>query len=375
MISSFKKTWIFLLMILTVGVVGCSKDDSTSTIDDYSVQLTNLTNNVIIATYDDLSSKAEELLTVVEQLAAARTAINLNKARGAWRDARVPWESSEGFLFGPVDTKGIDPAIDDWPVNTIDLDGVLASSNTLTEAYIDGLETGLKGFHTIEYLLWGADGSKQIADFTDREFEYLLATVENLKNKTNILSGSWSSSGENYGSNLINAGETGSLYISQKAALEQLVEGIVGICDEVGSGKIAGPLGDNSPNPVEEESRFSHNSKNDFANNMRSISNIYNGNYHVGTTGLSSIINEKNGELDQRVLSAITAAINSIENINGNFSDAIYNSRQSVEDAKKQGIGSKENFGRRGHTDYLQSIILSCSIIRIRSMSYYKQDE
>lgn len=343
----FLKTHKALMLLLTVAVfsfMACDDDEpgTDPQANDYSEELSNLTNNVIIATYDDLAGKAVTLLTQVQALEGDRTAVNLNNARGAWRDARQPWESSEGFLFGPVDTKGIDPAIDDWPVNVIDLDGVLASSEALTEPFIDGLETGLKGFHTIEYLLWGADGSKEINDFTDREFEYLLSTTENLKNKTAILAESWAADGENYGANVINAGESSSLFVSQKAALEQLLEGIVGITDEVGSGKIAGPLGDTAPNPVEEESRFSHNSKNDFANNIRSISNIYNGSYVVGSKGLSEVVKAKDAALDQKVLTAITTAINAIEGITGNFTDAIHNNRADVENARDKVLELKQ---------------------------------
>ena len=337
------KSTLLLTLLFFISFSACNKDDDKPTPEakDFSSQLTNLTNNVIIATYDDLTGKAANLLTEIQNLEADRTAVKLNNARGAWRDARAPWEKSEGFLFGPVDTKGIDPAIDDWPVNEIDLDGVLSSGDVINEPFIDGLETGLKGFHTIEYLLWDADGSKEIGDFTDREFEYLIATVENLKIKTKILSDSWVAAGENYGSNVIKAGESGSLFVSQKAALEQMLEGIVGICDEVGSGKIAGPLGDASPVPVEEESRFAHNSKNDFANNIRSISNIYNGSYNIGNGGLADIISEENATLNQNVLDAITEAINAIESIPGNFSDAIFNNRSDVENAKDKVLALK----------------------------------
>ena len=343
---NFKTTKALLIGLLFISIFSfstCDDDpDPTPETADFSAQLTNLTTNVILAIYADLAGKSGTLLSEVEKLQIDPTAVNLNNARGAWRDARAPWEKSEGFLFGPVDTKGIDPAIDDWPVNVIDLDGVLASNDELNEPFIELLETGLKGFHTIEYLLWNTDGSKEIGDFTTRELEYLVATVANLKIKTGILSDSWAVGGEDYGSNLINAGEAGSLFISQKAALQQLLEGIIAIADEVGSGKIAGPLGDISPVPVEEESRFSHNSKNDFANNIRSISNVYNGSYNIGSGGLSDIIKAENVTIDQNVLVAITDAINAIENIQGNFSDAIFDNRTDVENAKNKVLALKQ---------------------------------
>jgi uncharacterized iron-regulated protein len=93
------------------------------------------------------------------------TEANLANVRQAWREARVPWEKSEGFLFGPVDQQGIDPSIDSWPVNETDLDAVLESGQTLTKSYIDGLDGTLKGFHTIEYLLFGTSSNKQLNEF------------------------------------------------------------------------------------------------------------------------------------------------------------------------------------------------------------------
>ena len=327
------KNLLFIGLFASVLLQSCGEDVVEPVVEaDYKAELTNLTDNVIIATYQDLADKAVVMFNEVKKLQAGPNAITLNNARQAWRDCRAPWESSEGFLFGPVDTDGVDPAIDSWPVNIADLDGVLASTDELTEAYISASGDGVKGFHTIEYLLWGSDGSKEILSFTAREFEYIVATVENLKNETAGLANSWKSG---YGNSLKTAGASGnSLFVSQKSALEQLADAVVGICDEVFATKIASPFGDPTPKPIEEESRFSHNSKNDFANNIRSISNIYYGNYNVGNGGLSTIISKKDPVLDTQIKDAILNAISSIENITGNFSDAIYHNRSDVETAK-----------------------------------------
>ena len=133
------------------------KDDGSCTFTEvsYKANISNIATNVITETYVELASKASTLFDLSIVLNTTPIAVNYDNAKNAWRDTRVPWEKSEGFLFGPVDTKGIDPAIDSWPVNVADLDAVLASSDALTEAYIDGLIGELKGFHTIEYLLWG----------------------------------------------------------------------------------------------------------------------------------------------------------------------------------------------------------------------------
>jgi predicted lipoprotein len=67
---------------------------------------------------------------------------------------------SEGFLFGPVETGGYDPALDAWPFNLVDAQALLAGSDPITPQLIASLDGAVKGFHAIEYLLFGHDGSK-----------------------------------------------------------------------------------------------------------------------------------------------------------------------------------------------------------------------
>jgi predicted lipoprotein len=333
--NTIKKTALLGVAITTL--IACKKDDpivTASNSTSYASNLENIATNVITETYVELSNKSVFLYTESVNLKANQTASNLDNTRSSWRDTRVPWEKSEGFLFGPVDTKGVDPAIDSWPVNVVDLNNVLSSSVSLTETYIDGLIGELKGFHTIEYLLWGATGNKQIGDFTPREFDYLLAVTENLKNKTKILSDSWLPSGDNFANNLIKAGKSGSIYISEKAAFEELVEGMIAIADEVANGKINDPFSQN--NLTLEESQFSHNSKNDFANNIRSISNVYNGKFNISGLGIYDIIKEKNSTLADRLNTEISDAITAVESIPGTFSSAVTSQSITVTNAKNK---------------------------------------
>ena len=111
-----------------------------------------------------------------------------------------------------------------------------------------------------------------------------------------ILHDAWKSTGGNYQRNFTLAGESGSIYTSQKTALVELVDGIIGIADEVGTGKIASPLTGNGGGaaPELEESRFSNNSKLDFEHNIESVQNIYMGDFngHAGK-GLTDIVAQK----------------------------------------------------------------------------------
>ncbi|MFT4567981.1 MAG: putative iron-regulated protein [Saprospiraceae bacterium] len=313
----------------------CSSDDEPIIIvDDYSNILTNIGNNVILKTYENLAAAGSALQVATQNLGNNPSATNLELAKQAWITARSPWEQSEGFLFGPVDQEGLDPSLDSWPVNVTDLNNVLASDNTLSVAFLAQQEGTLKGFHTVEFLLWGENSDKQVGDFSEREFEYLAATTETLAEDTEQLYALWNPADGNYIDNILTAGNGSAVYISQKSALEEITNALIIIVDEVANGKINDPLA--QQDLTLEESRFSANSKADFADNMRSIGNIYNGTFGSFGNGqsLAEIIKAKDADLDQKLITEISAAIQSIEDIPGTFSDAVINNAAIVTDAQ-----------------------------------------
>lgn len=324
-----------LFLILMVTFLSCKKKETgdPATTYDATEILKNVAETVITATYVNLEQSAAQLVNAINVLQQSPSEANLYAAQEAWRVARSPWEQSEGFLFGPVETQGIDPAIDSWPVNTVDLDAVLQSSAVLTKDYIDGLDGTLKGFHTTEYLLFGSNGEKDPTEFTVREFEYLAAASQSLHGSAKQLADSWSESGGNFQLNLIDAGKSGSIYPSQKSALQELVNGMIGIADEVGNGKINDPF--SQENLLFEESRFSNNSKADFADNIRSIQNVY-----FGSTdgmmgyGLHEFVKSQNQQLHDKVVKEIADAISKIEEIPGTFGNAVFNNKPSVQAAQ-----------------------------------------
>ena len=333
------------LLVLSICLIGCSltgcgnDDDDDDTVSaageadvfDASTTLDNFANKVVLATYADLDNKAGELLGAVQALRAAPNQAHLELAQNAWKAARTPWEQSEAFLFGPVDTQGLDPALDSWPVNRVDLDGVLGSGQALTAASIDALEDTLKGFHTIEYLLFREGNQRKAEDITPRELEYLTATTENLKSKTAQLASAWAASGENYAGEVANAGTTSTIYKSQKDAMQEMVNGMIVIADEVANGKISDPFNEKDTTLV--ESQFSFNSISDFQDNIRGIQNVYMGKFMTDGQGLNDFVNGKDAELDARFQTEVQTAINTIGAIPDPFRDSITAQRAAVQAA------------------------------------------
>jgi len=322
--------------IVALALSGCNDDDDKVATIDTSLNtqiLADFSNDVASATYTELQAKAVLLNTQVATLKASKTDANLAACQQTWKDARLVWEQTEAHLFGPVATEDIDPRIDTWPVNFTDLDEQLAGSHPFDESYIDGLDDALKGFHPIEYLIFGQGGTKKAADITARQMEYLEALSLNLKKLTTELGDNWSASNAsgNYISVVSNAGAGSAEYKTQLAAFEELVNAMAGICDEVANGKLAEPY--EAQNPSLEESPFAANSIIDFTNNIKGVQNVYLGKYKTDGKGLEDLVRAHNLSLDTEIKTKLNAAINSLNNITTPFGQAITDRSPKVQNA------------------------------------------
>jgi predicted lipoprotein len=313
---------------------GCSDDEGASPIDEQlnSQILAEFSGNVAQSAYDDLAGNTSALYTHVLAFASSTSETNLLACRNAWYSSRNSWEQTEAWLFGPVSTENIDPRIDTWPVNFNDLEAQLATSNEFTESYINNLEDALKGFHPIEYLLFGEDGEKAASDFTERELDYLKGLALNLNALTTELADGWDDSdNSSYYHEFSNAGNSSTVYESQLAAFEEMVNAMSGICDEVANGKISEPF--LAADPTLEESPFSGNSITDFTNNIKGVQNVYLGKYTSDGKGLEDLVRKHNLQLDGQLKEKIASAISALGNVTDPFGEAITSQPIQVQNA------------------------------------------
>jgi putative iron-regulated protein len=138
---------------------GCTHAPSAPTDSLVTLQqvLSDFAVVVVNPNYRDLQDKSTMLYSAVTQLDSEASDSNLSTAQNAWRAARHPWEMAEGYLFGPIEDFNYDPSVDTWPLNRVELDSLLASASPLTVSDIDALPYSLKGFHALEYVLFGAE--------------------------------------------------------------------------------------------------------------------------------------------------------------------------------------------------------------------------
>lgn len=321
---------MLLLLLILVTQQGCRKNEQVANLDELSGKVLHDVSVVVVhGSFQALKTQSDIFKNSISAYVAQPDQAHQEAARVQWRAVRAAWEQCEGFLWGPVSTSGYDPRTDTWPINFTDMTAMLNDTVPITDSLLTTLDDALKGYHPIEYLLWGTDGNRQPAALTAREWIYLTVLSNDLGRAIDDLYAAYDlSTGKSYLQHLLNP-VSGGIYPTKRAAFEELVNGISGICEEVADGKIEEPF--SQQEPTKEESPYSKNSWVDFANNIRSVQNVYMG--QLGQTkgsGLSAFVHETNASLDARIQSEIAVAIASIEAVPVPFGDAIISHQTQV---------------------------------------------
>lgn len=332
----FKKS-LLVLAISTIALSGCggssSSDEKIVAVTGFTFaateMITNLTNDVIVAGYKSLNDEAAVFLLATQNLANTASEENLVAAQQAWKNVRVHWEQGESHIFGPVEALEIDPHLDSWPLNTTDLQALLDTQAGFSADTLKAFNDDVQGFHTMEFLLFGdgiADNEKTIGEMTALEREYLSATVEVFKNHTQTLFDAWTVTNDPNVANspaykdlLLTANND--VYASQLGVVEELINGMIGIVNEVGTTKIATPFGSSIDNidTSKVESQYSWNSLADFTDNIQGVHNVYRGEFlgQADKAGIIDFVTAADPVIAARVDTEIADAIAAIKAIAG----------------------------------------------------------
>ena len=250
----------------------------------------------------------------------AGTQAALDQACADWKTARANWENTEAFLFGAADVYSIDPHTDTWPVAANDLADVLRDEKAMSDLdnFIKTANSGILGYHGLEYVLFRQGQPRQISQITNLEYNYICAVAKDLYNATATLEAAWDSkesnaerhqialnyvathnainddgdaegslgSFQNFGKAFKNPG-TGDWETALDATIE-IISGCQDIIGEVGDSKIGLPYTGKDANYI--ESPYAYNSITDFYDNIISCKNALYGKIGATTPNEKSLI-------------------------------------------------------------------------------------
>ena len=354
----FKFAMYFLAgALMSTSMVACSDDDDEPSTEEQTPSekevalkkaLIPYVDNTVVPTYKGMADHAVALSKQCDAMYEAFEAGKLTsdlvaKAGEEWKLSRKYWEQSEAFLFGAAGDYNIDPHIDSWPLDKNAMDDLLDLIRSGHDWNIDNnAGYGLLGFHALEYMLFelSEDGNTSLThntNYTKEELIYTCKVAEDLRNQCVRLEAAWAGMDNvtsekagfltdaeleptiNYGESMKNAGKGGSLYKSYQDAAEEVLQGCMDICDEVGALKIGKPANGSSEEDKKYiESPYSLNSIVDFQDNIISIKNSYRGS-QAGDASISDFIKSVKPSLDKEVVEKIDAAIAAIAKIKEPF--------------------------------------------------------
>ena len=244
----------------------------------------------------------------------------LDQACADWKTARANWENSEAFLFGAADAYSIDPHTDTWPVAANDLADVLRDEKAMAnlDNFIKTANSGILGYHGLEYVLFRQGQSRKIDQITNLEYSYICSVAKDLYNATATLEAAWDSKEsnaerqqialnyvathlaidddgnqegalegfQNFGKAFKNP-STGDWNTALDATLE-IISGCQDIIGEVGQSKIGLPYTGEDASYI--ESPYAYNSITDFYDNIISCKNALYGSMGATTPNEKSLI-------------------------------------------------------------------------------------
>jgi putative iron-regulated protein len=345
-------------LAMTVATVAHAEVDRAAVLDTYA--------DIAAAKYVDSLDAARALQTAVAAVVAKPSEATLTAAREAWLAARVPYQQTEVYRFGNPIVDDWEGKVNAWPLDEGLIDYVDASyggptdanelaalnvianpeikiagqsidasaitpaliAETLNEA--DGIETNVaRGYHAIEFLLWGQDlngtnpgaGARPFTDYLqgegctggncDRRAAYLTSATDLLVSDLEFMATAWAEGGE-----------------GRAAVTADVGAGLVAMLTGMGSlsyGEQAGErmrLGLMLNDPEEEHDCFSDNTHNSHYYDGLGVQNAYLGRYVrpdgsvIEGPSLSALVAEADPALDAEMrakLDTTMAALGAIK--------------------------------------------------------------
>ena len=344
---------------------------ATTTLADERANVLTTYADIALAGYSDSLVTALALQDAINALVAAPSVETLDAARTAWIASRVPYQQTEVFRFGNPIVDDWEGKVNAWPLDeglmdyvdasyggptdenefaalnvianpTFSIAGMDVDATEITPDLIgdvlneaDGIETNVaRGYHAIEFLLWGQDlngtdagaGDRPYTDFIkgdgctggncDRRVDYLTAATDLLITDLEFIIDQWDEDGE---------ARTG-LIADPDAGIVAMITGM----GSLSYGEQAGQrmrLGLMLNDPEEEHDCFSDNTHNSHYYDGKGVQNVYLGRYEridgtvVEGPGLTALVSAVDPTLDSEVrgkldatMGALTAIVTAAEN-------------------------------------------------------------
>jgi predicted lipoprotein len=297
----------------------------TSTIDDeFGLWLTDLANNHVLPSYQNLQESALVLSSKSTDFCAKQTNNNneLVVLQQSWREVMSSWQTIQWLKVGPIVENNRIFRLHYWPDSKDSVGrgvtNLLATSEVVNEEFIAKQSVGSQGLPALEQLLFTEASQNSLLNASDKDkrCEVLIAISANVATVTAEVNNEWQIAGGNYHLQLTQG--TGD-FSSKKDAVEELVTNWLEQIERVKDEKMLVPLSVSSPGiPSIAEHVLSDATVVSIQKNINTFSVIYSAG---GGHGFDNILIDHLGQqnIATEMLSSIDGVITSADALSGSY--------------------------------------------------------
>lgn len=331
----FLKIFLILSISSAFLLTSCKEDDvqdPCSSDFDQVALFSNVADNIVIPSYENLKSRIDELSIMTQSFVDNPTENSLNELRIAFKESYLTWQSAAQFEFGPAEDVFLRNSLNNFPANT----GQIEFNIENEVNNFDQPDTYDQGFPALDYLLFGIAGSDDLTETVkiytenlnrEKYRKYLSDLVTDMEFKVTSTHDEWKNS---YRDAFVT--KTGT---AAGNSLSQIINGWNENYELIKRNKIGVPSGVldlNFPLPDKVEAVFSGISSSLAIEALNASLRLYLGVGKTGTNGiglddfLNEINAEKNGKtLDEVIQEQFANAINAVSELPDPLSESIEN--------------------------------------------------
>lgn len=331
------KSKILMITASSLLLLGsCNKKEEDTTPKDFGELKTrvifNFAEDVALKAFSNLNNAVIKMASQAENYYYSGSTSDFEILKQEWQNANKFWELTESFQFGPITTGTYASKMDTWPARPAEFDALLAGSNNLEVPDIENLSNNLRGFHAMEYVLFGANGRKTANAVDWKQRKYLLNLAKDLRNNSVAIFNAWTAGAKSYGSEIIHAGKGSSAFTTKQSLFSAMVTNMGNMCSKIAIDNLGKPF--DNMDSLALESPYANQSLSDIQTNLQSLQLAYTGQYNGSNGyGIRDLVKDKRNALDVKLSERMKLADSALAQIKTSLDSAVIYKRMETKTA------------------------------------------
>ena len=300
--------------------------------------LVSATDDLIVPRFREVAQEMSALQASLSALCDSPSQERLDEARGAWRQARVPWMRSQAMWFGPVMDRRSRSYVDWAPIEPERIERMLEKRDSVDAEYLkEYLASTQRGLGAVEYVLFEGDDAvlSKLSGPDSIRCQYLVALGELVAEETEGALADWTGSSAEGPSYAEYFNGTADDSLIGKSALNELVRTSVFMSRTITDMRLGKALGVDGVTADLDAllGGDGHSIVADMRNQVLGMQDVYLGGEADSGFGVSALARGLSEETDERMRTAFEDALQAIDELEEPLRETIQSNPQAALEA------------------------------------------